>query len=334
MIICICRHLGLHLAEWRQNQEGGKWFGKHGKLSFLTKTQLCPGIWLLIIALVSLFWFKVVRNPTPPVSALCAAWSVSVLVLAGVGLAVLYGITTADPGNVPGIGAGKGSARSAKSSSSRGAENNDGEGYDHYKALDSAALWAGHWNQLCVTCKIIRPLRAKHCSVTDRCVEEYDHYCPWVGNTVGKGNRHLFLIFLWLELFAMIMSAAVTCVRLHQVYALDSWMDVSGIPWMILFVVADGFVALSVGALAVTQASQIGRNITTNELANWHRYRYLKDQEGQFANPFDKGCKANCVEAMCPSRTPTAPFIISHHQQETMSLLKMEQGQMANKHLE
>jgi palmitoyltransferase len=52
--------------------------------------------------------------------------------------------------------------------------------------LDSPALWAGHWNQLCVTCKIVRPLRAKHCGVTDRCVEVFDHYCPWVGNTIGK----------------------------------------------------------------------------------------------------------------------------------------------------
>lgn len=332
MFALCCRHLGLHLAEWRQNQEGGKWFGKNGRLAFLTKTQLCPGIWLLIIGLVSLFFTKVVRNPSAPgLSALLTVWSWSVVVLASMGLAVLYRITTSDPGNVRGIS--NGNARSTKSTSSRGTGSNDSEGYDHYKALDSAALWAGNWNQLCVTCKIIRPLRAKHCSVTDRCVEEFDHYCPWVGNTIGKGNRHLFMIFLWLELFAMVISAVVTCIRLHQVYDLASWVDVSGIPLMILFVVVDGFVLLSVGALAITQASQIGRNVTTNELANWHRYRYLKDQEGQFNNPFDKGCKSNCIEAMLPSRTPTAPFVISD-QQETMSLLKMEQGQLANKHLE
>lgn len=37
--------------------------------------------------------------------------------------------------------------------------------------LDSPVLWAGNWNQLCVSCKIVRPLRAKHCAVTDRCIE-------------------------------------------------------------------------------------------------------------------------------------------------------------------
>ena len=49
-----------------------------------------------------------------------------------------------------------------------------------YRQLDSPALWAGNWGQLCVSCKIVRPLRAKHCSVSDRCVELFDHYCPWV----------------------------------------------------------------------------------------------------------------------------------------------------------
>jgi hypothetical protein len=329
----VCRHLGVHLAEWRQSQEGGKWFGKKGRLAFLTSTQLCPGIWALIIGLVSLFLFKVVHNASVgPMSAVNTLWSWSVVILAATGLMVLYSITTADPGYVRSIT--KGNMRSTKGIANRGNGGNGGEGYNHYKALDSPALWAGNWNQLCVTCKIVRPLRAKHCSMTDRCVEEFDHYCPWVGNCVGKGNRHLFLIFLWLELFAMLISAVVTCFRLHQAYKLDSWVEVSGIPWMIMFVILDGFVLMSVGALAVTQGSQIARNITTNELANWHRYKYLKDSEGQFSNPFDKGCKTNCTEALFPARTPSAPFVIPHDQPETMSLLKMEQGQLANKHLE
>lgn len=55
-----------------------------------------------------------------------------------------------------------------------------------YSQLDTPALWTGNWGQLCVTCRIVRPLRAKHCAVTDRCIENFDHFCPWVGNSIGK----------------------------------------------------------------------------------------------------------------------------------------------------
>lgn len=59
--------------------------------------------------------------------------------------------------------------------------------------------------------------------------------------------------------------------------------------WMIAFIVVDLFVGISVAALAIAQASQIARNVTTNELANWHRYKYLQSADNQFHNPFSKG---------------------------------------------
>lgn len=39
----------------------------------------------------------------------------------------------------------------------------------------------------------------------------------------------------------------------------------------VLFVVFDVFLLISLAALAIAQASQVARNVTTNELANWHR---------------------------------------------------------------
>lgn len=40
----------------------------------------------------------------------------------------------------------------------------------------------------------------------------------------------------------------------------------------VMFVVFDIFLLISVAALAIAQASQVARNVTTNELANWHRW--------------------------------------------------------------
>ncbi len=37
-----------------------------------------------------------------------------------------------------------------------------------------------------------------------------------MGNAIGKGNRHWFLIFLWLELYAMVASGVMACVQLHS----------------------------------------------------------------------------------------------------------------------
>lgn len=103
-----------------------------------------------------------------------------------------------------------------------------------------------------VTSQIVRPLRAKHCAVTDRCVAMFDHYCPWVGNCIGLGNRHYFTIFLWLELAAIVVAAGVAAARLH--WSGHGLADGSAaVTWTAVFLVVDIFLGVSVGALAVTQ---------------------------------------------------------------------------------
>ena len=75
----------------------------------------------------------------------------------------------------------------------------------------------------------------------------------------------------------------------------------------ILFVCFDLVLAVSVAALAIAQASQVSRNITTNELSNWNRYTYLhKDGKlnEDFVNPFDRGMRKNCVEVCRPRQAP------------------------------
>lgn len=329
------RYLGLNLADYRRRRrddDTGSVCRKNGALGWLTRTELAPVIWAIVIGLILLFIFKVVWNPRlQPAPLGMRVGAVSCVITASSGLWLLYLITTADPGFIPrgqrsdepsGRGGSKGSKRQASAR---------GEASQQYRQLDSPALWAGNWAQLCVSCKIVRPLRAKHCAITDRCVEAFDHFCPWVGNVVGKGNRHLFLMFLWVETVAMSAGLLVACFRLHAFYSSSrNEQSLVGPGMIITFIVLDAFMLISVLALAVTQASQVARNVTTNELANWARYRYMKDDHGDFHNPFDRGVRQNCIDTMWPEASKPAPMVLPDGQQETMSLLKMEQGQWSS----
>lgn len=70
---------------------------------------------------------------------------------------------------------------------------------------------------------------------------------------------------------------------------------------------------------------QIARNVTTNELANWHRYRYMRTPDGAFTNPFDRGIRRNCWEAFNPALSPTAPVMLHSEPHEMISLLAAQQ---------
>jgi palmitoyltransferase len=226
-------------------------------------------------------------------------------------------------GAVPG-GTGAGGGAAGKGPLLRSGSGGSGCSGSQASLLDCPALWCGNWQQLCVTCKIVRPLRAKHCSVTDRCVEVFDHYCPWVGNTIGKGNRHTFLVFLWLELYALLASCGVAVGQLRGAVLAGAWGE--RLVWVLAFLVIGGFVSISVAVLAIAQASQVARNVTTNELANWHRYKYLQDGSGGFSNPFNRGIRTNCWEAFHPAVTPVAPMMLAREQDALGCLGGLAQG--------
>ena len=57
---------------------------------------------------------------------------------------------------------------------------------------------------LCPECEVIRTPRSRHCSICNRCVERFDHHCPWINNCVGVKNHSWFMLFLFFTETALI----------------------------------------------------------------------------------------------------------------------------------
>lgn len=53
----------------------------------------------------------------------------------------------------------------------------------------------------CKECKCVKPPRSRHCSISRKCILNFDHYCPWMNNAIGTKCNHPIFQCLFLHLF-------------------------------------------------------------------------------------------------------------------------------------
>nr|XP_028600196.1 probable palmitoyltransferase ZDHHC12 isoform X2 [Podarcis muralis] len=164
---------------------------------------------------------------------------------------------------------------------------------EYYQAIRQVD-YLNYWEEgkillprLCHECHLVKPLRAKHCRIINRCVSGFDHYCPFIYNSVGYRNRPYFVGFLT----TMCLNSVV------GIYLCWNWFNVMG---RSIFI-GIGFLFLSV--IATTSAMMTSLcvymaavNLTTAECFKTTKYAYLLDHQGKFFNPFDRGIILNFME--------------------------------------
>uniref|UniRef100_K3YQT1 S-acyltransferase n=1 Tax=Setaria italica TaxID=4555 RepID=K3YQT1_SETIT len=278
------RQVAFFLGNARRVHERG--CGGNGYFRKLSKFGLAPLLWCIIIALIFVYTHSIIlgdynTNMTLPLGL----FSWLGVFLATAGLVMFYRCSRKDPGYI--------------SKNVRDSQNQRDDEPLLKRDLDNLELLDGNWSQLCITCKIVRPVRSKHCSTCDRCVEQFDHHCPWVSNCIGKRNKWEFFMFLILEVSAMIITGVTAIIRDPASPAsFGGWLGYTAInhSWVVSFVIMDLFLFFGIITLTVIQASQISRNVTTNEMANAMRYSYLRGPGGRFRNPYDHGVRKNCSD--------------------------------------
>ncbi|KAL6274906.1 hypothetical protein ACE6H2_025598 [Prunus campanulata] len=271
-------------------------------LGQVSKLGLAPVLWCIIFVLLVTYTHSVIMAPNLPkltAGSVFVAWLG--VFFATSGLVMFYRCSSKDPGYI-------------RMNIHDSQNMKDDEPLLKIE-INNPALLAGNWSQLCATCKIVRPLRAKHCSTCDRCVEQFDHHCPWVSNCIGKKNKWDFFAFLVLEVLAMVFTGGVTLTRVLSdpvsPSSFGAWINyvTTSHVGALSFFIMDFFLFFGVAVLTVVQASQISRNITTNEMANAMRYNYLRGPGGRFRNPYDHGIRKNCSDFLIKGYNEDVEYI-------------------------
>ena len=185
-------------------------------------------------------------------------------------------------------------------------------GYHTYSAEDTVEFALEAKNEvpipsLCETCLGNRPLRTKHCSKCERCIEGAQHHCTLLNFCVAKNTHGTFFAFLlatasaltlWLTFTIPYLRYTVpdeTPISIWNLYAsMRLFMDINGALTIITLLCTIGMVYTCI--MLLIHARLIALNLTAYESAHWSRYPYMASESGDFYNPNDKGVAQNIRE--------------------------------------
>jgi palmitoyltransferase ZDHHC13/17 len=113
--------------------------------------------------------------------------------------------------------------------------------------------------QICPECVTKRPPRSRHCQSCNKCVEKFDHHCPWINNCIGARNLGIFYCFL-ITTFVIILYSIFNC----SYYILSNSFSLASVVAIFWALVGVGFL-IPLFLLISVQTRNFLTNTTTNE---------------------------------------------------------------------
>ncbi|CUM63601.1 uncharacterized protein PRCAT00001182001 [Priceomyces carsonii] len=136
-------------------------------------------------------------------------------------------------------------------------------------------------DQVCSTCKFIKPARSKHCSTCDNCVALFDHHCVFINNCVGYRNYGFFMSFLLTNINFLLYGGYICFKALQNVKTseMSYWNiiartnETNKITGILMFL---GLIfSVVVTVFTGMHLRYIYLGITTNELEKWKDIEHL-----------------------------------------------------------
>ncbi|CAH2354129.1 palmitoyltransferase Pfa5p [[Candida] railenensis] len=137
----------------------------------------------------------------------------------------------------------------------------------------------------CSNCQSIKLPRSFHSKDSGYCVMKFDHYCLWVGSSIGQDNYGYFLKFALYCLSNFLISLIYLAV-----YTRSALVETTSINTNYIFIyILSGFFSIFLIALLGSNVWYIMNNMTTlDDLSRKQSVRYARWKDSKRRNPKSK----------------------------------------------
>ena len=162
----------------------------------------------------------------------------------------------------------------------------------------------------------LKSYRAKFSSHTQCCIEKFDHYCPWAGNSVGRRNYRSFFVLLlscYILVSLLLVSSLWLIIKKSMIEHVSVFKVIEKNVFLSGFTLTAILVFLPLSNLFFFHVYIISINCTTNEMLK-NVYQTRKD------NPYDQGIVknlSNFLFSKCPNsrvaKVSQTTLLLNHH---------------------